>query len=317
MKQLTNIVCVCVACLVPAGCVVFPAAPLPHDAIPPRVAVASFENRTDFSGQWNLGSGMSDLLVSELVKSRNFTVLERGKLDKVVNEIKRQGNKLFRQEGKVKQGRLENARYLIRGVITDFSQVSSASLWGGIRRLLFIGGKTFKARVSMALTIVDIESGKIINSVQCSGSARASTAYANAEYKGVRFGGDVFFRTPLGTATAKAMRRGLKGIIKKVPRRYWLPMIADVNEHQILLNGGENRKFKINTVYSVRKKGVPVTDPVTGDLLEILPGKVIGIIQVTEVRDRIAAAEVVEGYGFARGQYLEETDPPEQPLLIQ
>mgnify|MGYP001155752287 CR=1 FL=1 len=51
--------------------------PLPESAIPPVVAVSQFENRSNFSGQWKLGSGMSDLLVSELVNSKNFIVVER------------------------------------------------------------------------------------------------------------------------------------------------------------------------------------------------------------------------------------------------
>jgi len=315
MRQLLNIVPVLLFSLTFSGCFtpfIFPARPLPRNAIPPRIAVASFENRSDFSGQWNLGDGMSDLLVSELVLSRNFIVLERGSLDKVVDEIRRQGNKLFRHEGKVEKGRLENARYLIRGVITDFSQVSGGSLWVGFKKLL-LGGESYKARVAMTLTIVDIESGQIVDSVQCAGSARAGSAYGKAGYKGLRFGGDSFFKTPLGNATSRAMREGLKGIIKKIPRQSWRPMIADVNERQILLNGGKNRKFKVNRYYDVRRKGVPVTDPVTGDLLEILPGEVIGLIRLTEVRKRVAAAEVVEGHGFERGQYLERTSAPEQP----
>ena len=50
---------------------------LPEDLHAPVVAVTSFENRSGFAGQWQLGSGMADLLVSELVHSRNFTVVER------------------------------------------------------------------------------------------------------------------------------------------------------------------------------------------------------------------------------------------------
>ena len=311
-KQITALVLVTM--LSGTGCVmpfVSPVKPLPEGAIPPRIAVASFENRSSFRGQWKLGPGIADLLVSELVASKNFVVLERSDLAAVVDEISRQKNRLFRQEGKVDEGRLENARYLIRGVITDFSQTGGGSLWMGFRRLL-IGGGGYTARVGLALTIVDIETGKIIDSVQCAGKARAGEAYGKGSYKSVHFGGDTFFRTPLGVATAGAIRQGLKGIVKKVPQHYWQPMIAEVSDQQIILNGGKKRGLAVNQFYRVRGKGKAVTDPGTGDILEVLPGPILGVLRVIEVRDNVAGAEVTTGHGFARGQYLERIPAPEK-----
>jgi len=286
-----------------------PVKPLPEGAIPPRIAVESFENRSSFRGQWKLGPGIADLLVSELVASKNFVVLERGSLAAVVDEITRQKHRLFREEGRVDEGRLENARYLIRGVITDISQSGGGSLWMGFRRLL-IGGGGYTARVGLALTIIDIESGKILDSVQCAGKARAGEAYGKGSYKSIHFGGDTFFKTPLGKATASAIRQGLKGIVEKVPQQHWRPMIAEVNDHQIILNGGKNRGLAVDQFYQVRGKGRAVTDPATGDILEILPGPILGILRVTEVRENVAGAEVTRGHGFSRGQYLEQVLAP-------
>lgn len=289
-----------------AGCAMFSSGvpPLPKGAVPPRVAVAAFENRSSFEGQWNLGSGMADLLVSELVASRNFVVLERGNLDTVVDEISRQKNRLFREEGRVDEGRLENARYLIRGVITDFSQTSGGSLWLGLRHFL-IGSGGYTARVGLALTIVDIESGRIVDSVQCAGKARAGDSYAKAGYKGIQFGGSSFFRTPLGQATASAIREGLHGIVKKMPRQNWVPMIADVSASQIVLNGGSDRGLKVGQVYQVRSKGTPVTDPLTGDMLDYIPGPIVGTVRIVQMRDNVSVAELLNGHSFARGQSLE------------
>ncbi len=294
------------ALIVAGGCALHTGGvpPLPKEAVPSRIAVASFENRSNFEGQWKLGPGMADLLVSELVASRHFVVLERGSLDKVVDEISRQRHRLFRAEGRVDEGRLDNARYLVRGVITDFSQSSGGSLWMGFRRL-FIGSGGYTARVGLTLTIVDVESGRIVDSVQCAGRARAGDAYAQASYKGVQFGGRAFFRTPLGLATASAIRQGLHGVVRKIPRQVWRPMIADVKDGQIVLNGGRDRGFAAGMVYQVRGPGAPVTDPLTGDLLDMLPGPLVGTVRVMEVRDSVAIAELAGGHGFARGQSLE------------
>ncbi len=283
--------------------------PLPAHAIPPRVAVASFENRSGFAGQWELGSGMAELLTAELVASGQFTVLERGRIDKVVDELSRQRHRLFRAEGRLEEGRLKHVQYLIRGVVTDFSQVSGGKLWVGMRRWL-LGGGGYTARVSLTLTIVDVESGQIVDSVSCAAEARAREAFGEGQYKQVKFGGEQFFKTPLGSATTKAIRQGLKGIVRHIPREYWRPMIADVTTTHLVLNGGRDRGIQVGRFYEVREAGSPVTDPVTGDVLEIMPGAVRGIIQVREVRDGFSVAEVFSGDGFARGQYLEAVPTP-------
>lgn len=307
------LVLICLPCSV-VGCatpLVSPARPLPRDAIRQVVAVSSFENRTDFDGPWKLGDGMADLLISELVASQNFIVVERANLDKVVDEIDRQGNDLFRKEGKVDRGRLKNARYLIRGVINDFSQVGGGSLFVAARRLIF-GGRGYKARVSMTLTIVDIESGEIIDSVQCSGIARARSAYGQAKYRGVTFGGDAFFKTPLGIATSNTIRRGIRGIVKKMPRVMWRPMIADVMDgNRIILNGGFNRGFRKGRYYQVRGEGRTVTDPSTGDVLQIMPGRRVGVLHIVDVSEKLTVAEVITGSGFVRGQFIERIDRPQ------
>ena len=278
--------------------------PLGGDWVAPRIAVASFENRTGFEGQWRLGTGMADLLVSELVASRSFVVLERIQLNTVVDEISRQRHSFFRREGKADEGRLDNAQYLIRGVITDFSQTGGGELWMRIRRWL-IGAGGYTARVGLTLTIVNVETGTIVDSVQGSGRARARQAYAQAEYKGVQFGGSAFFQTPLGQATSEAIRDGLRGITHRMPRQRWEPMIADVQGARVVVNGGQRRGLRVGQQYRVRGQGQAVTDPLTGDLLDILPGPLVGTIEITEVREALAIGERIDGHVLERGQYLE------------
>jgi len=297
------------------GCVtipVVPAKPPPPNAILPVIAVSSFDDRSGFRSKWDVGGGMADLLTSELMKTGNFRVVERRHLDKVFGEIKWQKDPRFRPEGKVAQGRLKNAEYLIRGVVNDFSQVGGGSLFVAMTKYIF-GGKGNRARVAMTLTIVNVESGEIVDSVQCAGSAWARKAYAEAQYKGVDFGGKAFHNTPLGSATAAAIRRGVRMLTKKVPRLYWEPVIADIMEGRIVLNGGTDRGLEVGNQYTVRAEGRRVTDPVTGDVLSVMPGRVVGRIRIVRVQEKISFAEPVVGKGFARGQRLELIVPTATP----
>jgi len=277
------------------------------DQILPVVAVSSFQNRSGFSGSWQIGSGMADILVSELMDSRNFVVVERAELKTVVNELNLQQNPGFRKEGKVKTGNLKNAHYIIRGVINDFSQVGGSSFSMAIKRIFF-GGKTHRARVSLTLTIVDVETGEILESVQCKGIARAREAFAKGAYKNVAFGGDTFFKTPLGEATAYAISSGVNQLIKSIPEERWSPMIAELEVNGIVINGGANRGLKPGMLFDVFAHGRAITDPATGNLLSIIPGPVIGRIKITTVNEKISFAEIDKGSGFQRGMPLKSTN---------
>jgi curli biogenesis system outer membrane secretion channel CsgG len=300
-----------VAAILLSGCVmtfVDSCPALPPDVHAPVVAVTSFENRSGFDGQWRLGDGMADLLVSELVRSRNFAVVERQYFEKLVSEIDRQKSGLFRPEGKAPVGRMKGAQYLIRGVINDFSQSGGGGLSLAIRFFVFLG-HGYTARVSLTLTVIDVETGQIVSSTQSTGIVRTRSAYTEATYKGVTFGGDVFFATPLGEATQRAIRSGVRESIKAMPRNPWRPMISGVSNARIYINGGKDRGFEPGTVYAVRGPAEPITDPATGDILAFVPGPKVGTIRITEVDARVSLAVAVQTGSFQRGQWISKESP--------
>lgn len=277
--------------------------PLPEDVHAPVVAVTSFDNRSGFEGQWKLGDGMADLLVSEFIESRNFTVVERQHFENVVGELQRQQSALFRKEGRTPIGRMKNAQYLVRGVINDFSQTSGGGLSMAIRNL-FLLGRGQCARVSLTLTIVDVETGQILNSVKSAGLVRTGEAFIKARYNGISFGGEIFLATPLGRATTRAIHGGVKQLARDMPRNPWRPMVTSVRNGAILVNGGKDRDFRVGEEYVVRGPAEAVTDPATGDLLTYLPGPRIGSVKISQVDDTIALATPIEGKAFERGQWL-------------
>lgn len=270
----------------------------------PVVAVSAFENKSGFSGQWDLGTGMADILTTELIDSDQYIVLERRQLDSVLGEILRQGQEFFRREGRVNQGRLKNVRYLISGSITDFTVTGDSSGWFGYSTTLKAGGGASKSRVSLHLRLTDVESGEVISSVEASATASSGWFAAAVNYKGLAFGGDSFFRTPLGKATTRAIRTAVNQLSAAIPREYWRPRVAEAGPDIAVINGGTNAGVKEGDMFVVREQGRDITDPVTGDVIEQLPGKVIGKIRVDNVQPLSSHAVIIEGTTY-RGSYLE------------
>ncbi|MBU4201099.1 MAG: CsgG/HfaB family protein [Verrucomicrobia bacterium] len=281
--------------------------PLPPNTIKPVIAVTEFENETGFSGQWKLGRGIPDLLVVELMNTHRVILVDRKNLGDVLGEIKRQGHDLFRKEDSVARGRLKNARYLIRGVITDFTQTGSSSAW--FKSSKAAGGITgARAMIMINLTLTDVETGEIISCVPAEGSAKASGKWARFDYNGVAFGGDLFFRTPIGQATQEAIRKAVYRLAQDIPYTTWKARVADATAETVIINGGENVGVQEGDLFDVREEGRSVTDPGTGNTIDHIAGKVVARIKITEVRQTVSDGIVLSGRP-RRGYYLEKVTP--------
>jgi curli biogenesis system outer membrane secretion channel CsgG len=271
--------------------------------VKPVVAVTDFENLANFPGQWNLGKGMADVLVTQLIDSDRVIVLERKDLKDVLNEIVLQGGDLFRKEGKVDRGRLKNAKYLFRGCITDFTETSESSGWFGISWLR-IFGRGSQARVAINIKVSDVESGEIVASMKAAKSVSAGGIGAEGRYKNMSFGGDAFFRTPLGKATDGAIHSALRRILRELPVTTWQARVAEFTGDTVVVNGGKNVRVRIGDKFFVRESPRDITDPATGNVIETVPGNVVGEIEITKVNPASAYAVIKTGVA-KRGDFLE------------
>lgn len=269
----------------------------------PVVAVTDFENSANFGGQWNLGGGMAEMMIERLMSADEVTVLERKHINGVVGEIVQQGRDLFRREGRVERGRLMNARYLVRGVVTDFTVTGDASGWFGAPGARARTRRS-RARVGLYVTVSDVETGEIVSAVRTEGSATSGGLRAAVDYRDFTFGGDAFFRTPLGRATQTAMNRAVRRVLRDIPRERWEPRVAEGGHDRVVVNGGENVGLRVGQRFVVREEGRRITDPITGDVLERVPGRAIGELEIRVVHPVSAHAVLLEGKA-RRGDFLQ------------
>lgn len=245
---------------------------------------------------------MTDLLVDRLLATEEVIVLERRGLGDVMEEIVRQGQNLFRPEGRAPRGRLQNAQYLIRGSITDFTVTGDSSGWFGSGKSGVRGGRQ-EARVALALTLTDVATGEILASVRAEQTATAGFFGAGVQYSGLAFGGDSYFRTPLGRATERALDEAVRKVLGAIPKRPWEPRVAEVLDGQVIINGGRNVGLRPGMIFEVRGEPREITDPVTGNVIDVVPGPAVGRIRVTAVKEFASQAELIDG-SAKRGNVL-------------
>jgi len=192
-----------------------------------RIAVASFKCKA--AKCQGIGKGIKDMLVDSLVRSNRFIVLERGEtFGAVQKELAMAKGKYFNKKQGPKGGHLERADILVTGAITAFEPNAEGmggavgGLFGG---LLGVGAKTKNAYIAMNIRLIDVATGRIINSTRVEGKA--------SSFKIGGLGGGLIGSVPLGaglkmyknTPMEKAIMvmldNAVKAISNLVPENYY------------------------------------------------------------------------------------------------
>lgn len=263
--------------------------------VKPTVAVTKFENRAAMTMGYNLGDGTADILVDKLMATGRYQVVERAEIAEVTKELKLQQSGATRPELRAQKGRIKNAQYLIKGVVTDFGIVSQDKGFLGLGGLDFAGGAN-RAVMGVTVYVIDVESGEIVCSRSFQESIRAGDAAASASYKSVSFGGSTFYATPLGKATAEVLRNAVREITLAIAARPWEAKIAKAPvDGTVLISGGSDRHVAVGSEYQVLAAGEPVTNPDTGDVIGQTAGSVVASIRIRQVHPQYSEAAVISG----------------------
>ena len=189
----------------------------------PTVAILDFDFGTIqqwWSGNQDIGKGICDMLVDELVNDGSFRMIERKRLDAILAEQNfSNSDRADPDQGKlVKIGKALGARFIMVGSVTKFGLESKeARIGGGVFGSRFgvgdVGRTKGKANVAITARIIDTTTGEIMVSAKGEGTSSRSglllgggggggTSAAGA----IAFGSSDFHDTILGEATESAVK---------------------------------------------------------------------------------------------------------------
>ncbi len=128
----------------------------------PSVGVAEFKNESA-AGWWRGGVGweLSGMLSNELSSTGSFRVVERAKLEKVLEEQNLAASGRVRSGSGAKMGQLTGADYLVMGTVTSYEE-NTASTGGGISfKGIALGGKKSEAYIAVDIRVVNATTGEV------------------------------------------------------------------------------------------------------------------------------------------------------------
>jgi curli biogenesis system outer membrane secretion channel CsgG len=155
------------------------AAPLPPYSGPKaRIAVADFDVKAA-KATFEIGSGLREMLVTALMNSNRFSVVERQALGAVMQEQELAASGAAQAGGGAQRGKIKTADIIITAAVTEFEPQASGgsagiggggSVGSGILGGL-LGAALNKAHMALDMRIVDTSTSEVLAATRVQGQA--------------------------------------------------------------------------------------------------------------------------------------------------
>ena len=294
-----------------------------------RIAVFDFDYATVmnasqayFGQNVDLGKGISDLLVRDLVQDGTYSVIERKAMDKILGEQNFSNSDRADPNSAAKIGRILGVDAIVVGSITQFGNDNKNQNYGGGgggwagAALGSIHHSESKAVVVLDARIVNIDTAEILGVATGKGeSSRKSTGVGGGggNWHGfgggaVDFGASDFQQTIIGEAVNAAVTQMSEGLVADAPRLVARTIsvegvVAGVDSNQIVLNIGAKAGLKVGDQLTVKRVTKEIKDPTTGAVIRKMTSDV-GVIKLTDVDDVSSVGMPVSGSGFKVGDQV-------------
>jgi curli biogenesis system outer membrane secretion channel CsgG len=285
-----------------------------------RIAVLDFDYATVhqwvydiFGSDQDIGKGIADMLVTNLVRNGTYSVIERKQLDQVLREQNFQQSGRADPSSAVQLAKILGVDAIIIGSITQFGRddkklgVGGAGVHVGGIGIGGFGKKSAKAVVQIDARIVSTTTAEILGVATGHGESKRSgltlaggLAIGGTGGAGVLdMGSSNFANTIIGEATRLAvdsltgqLAAASGGIQEtKVEIR---ALVADVSGGEVTINVGTGAGVKVGAEYDVVRPGREIKDPATGRVLRRTTTPV-GKLKVTQADEGSASGTLTGG----------------------
>ena len=244
MKKLLLAISCCISALALSGCasLLQPTAQVDNNAgaaaLPPysgpkaRIAVADFDVKAaKASGE--IGSGLREMLITALINSNRYSVLERQALNAVMQEQELSASGAAQQgAGGPQRGRIKTADLIVTAAVTEFEpQASGGSAGigggGGVGSGILgglLGAALNKAHMALDIRIIDTSTSEVLASTRVQGQANDVAGGFMVGFMGnwgLGGGLSAYANTPMEKAIRICIIEAVRYISQVIPANYY------------------------------------------------------------------------------------------------
>ena len=263
-----------------------------------RIAVLPFDDGSIkdrwWGGNWDVGAGVSDELVTALLKTGNFRLVEREQIQKILHEQDFGASGRVDSSSAAKIGKILGVHFLVMGRVTEFAFKS-----GGVSGISFHGApigadiKQTTAKVAIDARLVDATSAEITAAVTGRGEKKNTKVGLTFNWNAIAIGSNEFRQTDLGIALRSAVESvatqlsadAYKGAVPNSGQPSAVTgLVADYADGKVYINIGTRDGVQNGMVFVIHHVIRLVKDPQSGEVID----------EVTEPVAEISVASVKE-----------------------
>ena len=258
----------------------------------PRVAVMNFENNSTWR-YWgdNLGAAAADELVTQLLKTGSYRMIERSQLAAVLAEQDLGASGAVDASTAANIGRLLGAQLILTGSITQFSIETISGRFRGL------GGSRSKAETILDVRLIDTTTGEILMAESGEGEKTWGGGFfrsANLERDFDAGVAQEALRPAIEQVTETLARQADRfADLEPVEPPAPVAQIVGASDGSFYINQGENLGVAVGQRFEVIRVIDEIKDA-NGVVLDRITDRV-GVLEVTRVLSQSAICTVVEG----------------------
>jgi len=208
------------------------AAPLPPYSGPKaRIAVADFDVKAA-KATFEIGSGLREMLVTALINSNRFSVVERQALSAVMQEQELSASGAAQPGSGPQRGKIKAADLVVTAAVTEFEPQASGGRagiggGGGVGSGILgglLGAALNKAHMALDIRIVDTSTSEVLAATRVQGQASDIAGGVMAGFLGgwgLGGGLSAYSNTPMEKAIRICIIEAVRYISQTIPANYY------------------------------------------------------------------------------------------------
>jgi curli biogenesis system outer membrane secretion channel CsgG len=203
----------------------------PYNGPKARIALADFDVKAA-KATGEIGAGLREMLITALVNSNRFRVVERQALNAVMQEQELSASGAAAQGSGAVRGQIKTADIIITAAVTEFEPQASGGAGGiggggglgsGILGGL-LGASLNKAHMALDIRIIDTSTSEVLVATRVQGQASdIAGGFMAGFFGGWALGGGLsaYANTPMEKAIRICIIEGVRYISQAVPPNYY------------------------------------------------------------------------------------------------
>jgi curli biogenesis system outer membrane secretion channel CsgG len=252
---------------------------------------------------------MADMLVTALVKSGRYRMIERQEMDKLLQEQGLGMSGAVTPESAAKAGKMLGVELAVIGAVTEFGYKKQST--GGALKKVGIGASFSKQSATTGIDVrfVNTTSGEILKAENV--RKEKSKGGVSLDTQDINFENEAQFDESL---VGKATREAIDEIVMLLDEQgggsgVWEAKVVMMKDGEVIINNGAEAGVKIGERFVVYRAGEEKIDPDTGESLGAEETK-IGEIEVVNNniggKGKAASCKVLSGNDFQKGDAVRQ-----------